>query len=255
MRYNNKLQTHWKNIFNLYPFEWTKQNTSDWQEAYAWVDMSIDLDNPAISIRSMNTPIFQKCLQEKVQIKETVFPFFEPKYITLNRKDIKTNFKSIFNEQPVEDKMLHDVTEEMSPIVLTINEDNKTVILDMKSIVYNQTQKDIFFKYDIHIPFKVEEFERYIHLRRDKKDNQITFAFDFHLRDFIFKVSILFAEIKLSIQRESTPFKNSTIINFLKDKNMENYLSNTVYKIKSKDGRFYTISDKSIHQLDYINPT
>ena len=124
-KYNNKLQTHWKNIFKLYPFKWTKQNTSDWQEAYAWVDMSIDLDNPAISIRSMRTPIFQKCLQEKAQIKETVFPFFEPKYITLNRKDIRTNFKSIFNKQPVEDKMLHDVTETMSPIILTINEKKK----------------------------------------------------------------------------------------------------------------------------------
>ena len=80
---------------------------------------------------------FAFLMKINLQIKETVFPFFEPKYITLNRKDIKTNFKSIFNEQPVEDKMLHDVTETMSPIILTINENEKTVILEIDSIVYN----------------------------------------------------------------------------------------------------------------------
>lgn len=253
-KYNNKLQTHWKNIFNLYPFEWIKQNTSDWQEAYAWVDMSIDLDNPAISIRSMNTPIFEKCLQEKVQIKETVFPFFEPKYITLNRNDIKTNFTSIFNEQPVEDKMLHDVTETMSPIILTINENEKTVILEIDSIVYNQTQEDIFFKYYIHVPFKLQEFGKYIHLKWDENNNPITFAFDFHLRDFIFKVSILFAEIKLSLQRASTPFRNSTIIHFLNDKNIDRYLNNTVYLITKRGGGYYRIYDKDIHQINYYKP-
>lgn len=248
-RTDGSLERHWNFLMSLYPFQWTKQDTSEWTKASSWVQIYVDISNPKIHILPKNTPIFNDSNKLKKIGEEMFFPSFDSSHISV--PVVTTSFYDIhknINDTIVD---LREVTEHPKEFSLSLNKTKKEIRFVLDIHTNDSTDKIPYFDYKINATFQVGCFDKYI--RIEKKEDGGTFAFDWHLRDHLVKSAILFAELQMAAKRKGTPFENFTIHHLLKTESLDRMLDHLVYRF-SFNGRSYRVIDIAIHSRDYINP-
>ena len=243
------LEKHWQLLKSYFPFQWMKQDTSEWTNAYPWVIMNIDLTDPIFHVLPKDAPMFNESNRIAKSLPEQDFPVFDNHGIST--PIVTTKFRDLHNNVKISIDDLREVTEHPRKFYLSLDKRKKDIRFVLNVLVNDASDKKSFFEYSIDALFHLDCFDKYVKIGQNKTSS--IFAFDWHLRDFLVKSAFLFAECQMVIKRKGTPFENCTLNTLLKAESLKRMLDHLVYII-CFNGKKYQVIDTSIHGRDYINP-
>lgn len=251
-KYDTDLEQHWTVMHNLFPFNWGIQDAVDWHEAYAWMWLKVDFKNPKIHILSKDDPIFEGSRKEKQEVLEEYFPEFTPEGISY--PGISVSFTSLYHGKKLTDNDLRDVTEELTGPTFSLDEIKREVSFTIGFSAKDTTNTIPYFESSVKAVYHFKEFCQYIHITKGANGLPLDFIVDFHLSNYLYKLSLLIGEQKMATLRKGTDFEDCTLLRLMDDDSMELYLRNSLYHLVVENVGRLTKSDKQMHSITYNEP-
>ncbi|MCH3992554.1 MAG: hypothetical protein LKH27_05640 [Prevotella sp.] len=247
-KYDSDLTKHWKEMMSFYPYKWQYQDATDRHKAYAWKWQSINVaNNPYIHVLPESNPIFNNCHEIGGKLKEANFPLFNDN-LTAVKKINKVDFINQYSGIKLKDQDLRDITQHFSGPNFIIDWKNNDINFSLHCQSKDTTDCIILYSFQIDITFYVAKLRNYVHIKWDKNEHLISFAFDYHLRDSIFHTSLIKSEEIMDPQRTNTLFKKCSLLKLWELNQREKIVSNSIYNIITPNNLYYIcIPDKCIH--------
>ena len=215
-KYDNNLVEHWQiMVQQLGDRQWLPQNGFDYTPATVWIDTVIDTANPFVHVRPMGDTIFIDCQQKKREPDIVSFPKFDPSGIHLAGVP-KATFSQIYYGNVIMDD-LRDITIHASAPTFFLFPLTSSIKFMMGCTCCDTTDSECYFSVEMDVDFNLDDFWSNLELKLDKDGNLYSYAFDYHLRDYLYNLALVEAEKILVPQRYGTPFVNCTITKLVND--------------------------------------
>lgn len=249
-KYDEDLRSHWKVMSDLIGIhQWQLQDTSNYRLSTPWVNWRIDLSMPNIHVLPKSDSIFEKCLRMRASVPDIGMPDFKSEGITV--KDVGHASFTVLYEQSVTDDDLKDITQHIKGPSFVLAPKENVVCVRMQVEANDTTDKISYFKFSYAVDIEVNSFNEYIDIKYSEEGDVVSFAFHYKLRDYLFVMSLVYAEQKLLIQRVGTKFEKCSLDKMLIN---DRLVSQTTYFIPCTDGKKYLpINDREIHGVGYFD--
>lgn len=247
-KYDENLTDHWNFMGNMIGIhQWQNQDTSNYMLSTPWVDWPIDLSLPNVHVLPKSDPVFEKCLEKRPVVSEFIMPEFKRDGIRLHNVD-EASFTSLYHNT-ITDKDLCDITQHIAgPVLILMPKENK-VCVKMSVDANDTTDKIPFFKFIFSVTFVVDSYKDYISIVYDENGIFDSFALHYELRDYLFALALVYAELEMKHHRKGTGFEKCELGKML---NSDRLMANTTYYVPYDDcGHFLSIKDRSIHGVSY----
>lgn len=206
---DESLQLHWKKMTSWYSYLWSKQNTSDWQNAEIWVNWIIDPSDSVYHILPKDNSIFNNCKSQQGNIDEVVFPPIDSNNIEVCK--IKTHLKNHYFGPELHNSDLIDLTQKMASPIFYINPKHSRVTVSFSADVFNQNNTELWFEYSVEVTFMLKQFYKNIKIHYAPNRGIDSFSIDINLCYFLFEKMLEKGESQLSLKRAQTNFKSADI--------------------------------------------
>ena len=244
-KYNHLLEKHWQRMFSYIVFPYRElQDFSEDRPCYPWAFWDIDPANPHIHILLQNNKVFDGCQRRKDNKEEVYFSNFSYDGISVISHDCK--YKCHFNKFVTDDDLC-DITQHLTPPSWWLLPYENSIEFRF-SVKANDTTDNIpFFSYDINVKFKFADFNKYIELQYNN-EGLYSVAIDWHLRDFLFNLSMTVCDFYTEPLRKGTPFEKCKMSMHIDDRKI---IEATEYYIPQTLGgtSFVKMQDKVIHPI------
>ena len=237
-KYDEDLKTHWQNFFTYFPYKWKPWDLSDDSFAHPHYDVQIGkLERSDLDLLADDVFKSKRIPEHKKERELVDFP--EP-----DNKDIQ----SIRIREPklTMNTGIH-VTEEMKRDV-SVNIDNPRIILDRMNsscaVVVDLDIKDTtntidYMQCSYVAEIILKDFDKNIEL------TDSTLAFDYRLRDILWKASCYVGECFFHPQRRGTQYESFHLTDLV---NCKNFVRQMTYIILDTDHKICrSIHDRDIH--------
>ena len=248
-KYDTDLEQHWMVMHRLFPFYWGKQDTLDWHQAYAWMWLKIDINNPRIHILPKDNPIFDESRREKHDDEEEWFPVFSSQGISY--PIISVSFKNLYYGRMLTVCDLRDVTCELTGPTFYLDENKHEIVFLLGYSAKDTTNTIPYFEFKVNATFHLNNFCQYIHISKYNNGYPFDFVVDFHLSNYLYKSSLFIGEQKMATLRKGTYFEHCSLLRLIDDDSMELYMRNALYHLKVGTSGLLTRSDRQMHQTSY----
>ena len=230
-KYDKNLLGHWrKMMLQLGNRRWFPQNGSDYTPATVWVDMPIDTSSSQVHIRPMADAIFADCLKTKREPDLVNFPVLDETGIHLVGV-VKAEFTLLYDGKVSLDDLTDITIHASAPtFVLFPLEQKIKFIINYSSS--DTTDSVTYFSVAIVVDFILDDFWSNLEWTVDGNGDLLTCAFDYHLRDYLYKQALAEGEKNLVGQRVGTPFECCTIEKLIDNKRL---LDGAVLMIPTND--------------------
>jgi hypothetical protein len=249
-KYDSNLTQHWRTMNSYFLNRlWVPQNTYDYTSAVAWYDMTVDVSNPFIHIVPESDKIFDLCPKEKLSNdNEIEFPDILPNII--NSVTIKSIGFKCLTDEIITNNDLIDITVNVARVPFILSPNRKVVHIKVALEANDTTNTKPYFSCYFNIDIKLYCFNRNIVLKYDGNGQFEGFAFDYRLRDFLFRKALEHAEKRMKSKREGTPFTECTLPKLLSGRRfMEQVLY--VFPEAKNGGNFISVRSNQIEKRQY----
>jgi hypothetical protein len=250
-KYDSNLTQHWSKMNTYFGNRlWHPQNTYDYTSAVAWYDMTVDVPNPFIHIVPESDKKFGLCPKEKLSSdNEIEFPDILPNMI--NSVSIKSLGFKCLTEDVVKDEDLSDLTINIHQVPFILRPNRNTVQIRFVLEANDTTNTKPYFSCDFNVDIQLYCFKRNISLIYDENGQIESFAFDYRLRDYLFKKALEHVERRMKGMRNETPFAKCTLLKVLNDNRlMEHVLYVFPVEKNGKDFTFVRSNQIAIRQYE-----
>ena len=239
-KYDTDLNEHWNVMSDLIGINyWEKQDASTFTPCAPWVDWDIDLSRTDVVVLPQSAPVFQECLQSRIEVPDVGLPEYNDAGLTLHEVQ-KAEFKAVYKND-VTDSMLRDVSTRIAGPEFAVFPDEKQVRVRMWVNVYDTTDSIEFFRFHFSVVVNIACFDKYISIENYERGG--SFAFHYALRDHLLAFAFAAAELQMRPKRCGTPFKGCSLDKLLSSCRM---FKVAYYLVPFKDG-VYKINDTQIH--------
>lgn len=245
-KYDYDLVDHWNFLKSHYEFKWFIQDSYGWHQSLPWVYQNFNLADKNVHVLPKNDPIFDESNKLPREKSDYHFPEFVSKGISVKKVN-KASFKPLYNGKPLNAFDLRDITQQLNGPVLNLDVKHGNILFTMSVLAKDTTDTISYFIYEVKILFHLNHFSRYCRIRHNH-GRISNFAFDFHLRDYLFDRAIRILEAETFLKRKGTDFEKCTALKIIESS--ERILSHTKYIIPVK-GKPLVISDSMIHGIEY----
>ena len=197
---------------------WFPQNGFDYTPATVWVDTPIDTASPFIHIRPMADDIFVDCVKTKREPELVTFPVLNESGIHISGEP-KAKFTLLYQGAVSVDD-LTDITIHASAPTFILFPLTRSIKFKMDYTCCDMTDSVPYFRVEIDVDFELDNFWSNLDWAVDESGELLSYAFDFHLRDYLYAQALTVAEKILAGQRVGTAFEGCTTTKLTDNKRM-----------------------------------
>ena len=218
-KYDDNLVEHWRLMMSqMGERRWFPQNGFDYTPATVWVDTPIDTASPFIHIRPMADDIFADCVKTKREPELVNYPALNESGIHISGEP-KAKFTLLYQGAVSVDD-LTDITIHASAPTFILFPLTRSIKFKMDYTCSDTTDSVPYFRVEIDVDFELDNFWSNLDWAVDESGELLSYAFDFHLRDYLYAQALTVAEKILAGQRVGTSFEGCTTTKLTDNKRM-----------------------------------
>ena len=237
-KYDEDLKTHWQHFFRYFPYKWKSWDLSDDSPAHPHYDVHIgklersDLNLPAEDIfKSKRIP------EHKKEREFVDFP--EPDNKDIQAIRIREPKLTMNTSICITEEMKRDISVNINNPRIILDHLNSSCAVAVDLDIKDTTNTIDYMQCSYVVEIILKDFDKNIEL------TDSTLAFDYKLRDILWKASCYVAECFFYPQRRGTQYESFHLSDLV---NCKNFVRQITYIIPDTDHKlFRSIHDRDIH--------
>ena len=228
------IEAHLKKFTKPYGDIFSFEDSSEYQLANPWSILKVNPADCRIEIKEQDDPVFVKYKKESEDREEICFPPFQPiGFLPVTITSV------VFNRHylnPVAMADLKQVSINGKKMVCVLDIASETARFEFDLNFSNSSNTTSFFDFSFEAEVKITDYMKYIHTDE-------FFSLDYHLRDYLFKTVVEYAEVELKKKTIGTDLAPITLVKIINPR----IVRQLYYVIILGDGTYFIVKDAELH--------